>query len=185
MSIDPRQTEQAAVHEIFIHLDGRPPARTMAGATETIAEVLVRAGVPASASHTVFVGEPLEDANDLDGAEHPGDLAHPVVLAVTIAELAIGRVGHLHCRRHPHVQVRVNFEHRHHEHKFSAAVKLRRVRHWALDVFELKGSDAEKLVLQICGSDERPAATSRLGEYARSDDCGVCFDLVFPHRVEG
>jgi len=129
------------------------------------------------------------------GARHPGVIdallfieeeEAPIENAVCVKDRA-GPTGlkiHLHhCR---HVEVTVAFNGVQVERRFSPASTVARVKHWAAaDKFGMSPEEAGEHVLQVAGKHDRPAPGTHIGTLTDGRVCGVAFDLVPDHRING
>jgi hypothetical protein len=91
----------------------------------------------------------------------------------------------LHISRCRKIAVTVHFLDKAAVEKFPPGARVRKVKAWAIEEFELEKRDAAEHVLQICGSSRRPAGDTPLNELASKADCSLCFDFVPEKRVEG
>ena len=91
-----------------------------------------------------------------------------------------------HVHRCHHVEVAVTFNAETVHHRFAPATTVARVKHWAAEhKFHMSSEDASEHVLQISGSQDRPAPGTHIGALATCPKCHVAFDLVPDHRVNG
>lgn len=130
---------------------------------------LANAGIPVSPELFVFIDEAEAPIGREDTCPVPG-IKHGARVNVT------------RCR---HIQTTVNFLERTVNRKFSPGTRVRRVKAWALDEFNLSHKDGAEHVLQICNSTERPSSDTSLQALVHDGNCSVCFDLVPEKRVEG
>ena len=93
-----------------------------------------------------------------------------------------GRLHVSHCRT---VEVTVHYVEKSLEEKFPPGLRLRAVKAWAVDHFELDTKDAAEHVLKLCDSGTVPTSDTPLHELVDKDSCSACFDLVPERRVEG
>jgi hypothetical protein len=95
-----------------------------------------------------------------------------------------GVKAHLHRCRHIEVAVTFNGETVHH--RFGPGTTVARVKRWAAeDKFGMTPEEASEHVLQIAGTQDRPAPGTHLGALAKSPNCRLAFDLVPDQRVNG
>lgn len=147
-----------ALHEAHLKLplDGR-----------SLRESLEKAGIDFSADSLIF----------LDEDDDPTDLT------ARLQELKAGTRVHIStCRR---VQVTVNFLDKTITNQFPPGTRVKRVKEWAAKSLEVRPTDAAEHVLQLCGSQTRPAADTPLNELTDRCGCSVCFEFVPDKRVEG
>jgi hypothetical protein len=96
---------------------------------------------------------------------------------------AAGAKLHLHrCRQ---VEVAVTFVVDTQRHKFAPAATVARVKAWAARKFGMTEDEAGEHVLQISGTQERPAPGTHIGTLASCPDCRIRFDLVPDQRING
>jgi hypothetical protein len=97
---------------------------------------------------------------------------------------AAGVKMHLHrCR---HMQVEVTFAGETVHHKFAPGATVARIKVWAaVSKFGMTEEDAGEHMLQIAGTQERPAPGTHVGTLTSCPDCRVHFDLVPDERVNG
>lgn len=106
------------------------------------------------------------------------------ILAVREHAGACGIKAHLHrCR---HVEVAVTFNGETVEHRFGPGTTVARVKRWAAEnEFRMSRDDASEHVLQLAGTQDRPAPGTHLGALAACPQCRVAFQLVPDERVNG
>ena len=91
-----------------------------------------------------------------------------------------------HVHRCKHIAVSVTFGGETVERRFSPATTIARVKRWAAEnEFGMTAEDAGEHVLQIKGSNERPAPGTHLGALAVFPACQLAFDLVPDQRING
>ncbi len=176
------EREQGVV--AYVHCHGRDAVVVDVQVGETVADVLRRAQV-ATADCYVFVGEStsaLEEPGEVDDAE---DAMEPVAVERQLQEFVSGGHVHVHCHRCRRIGVTVNYQSESKKHRFAPAIRVETVLAWAKRKFHLTDPDADKLLLQVCQSDQRPRPTQHLGEIVAPGACAICFDLVPHHKVEG
>jgi hypothetical protein len=120
-----------------------------------------------------------ETAIFIDEAEMPHDLTP----AAPVAGIKHG--SHVHVTKCKKIDVTVNYLDGTATHKFAPGARVRRVKAWAVDKFNLTPHDAAEHVLQMCGTTRRPASDTPLNELTDGKTCAICFDLVPEKRVEG
>ncbi len=164
---------------VFLQTPGRSVALD-ASATESLAELLARSG-PNEAGH-LFAGESTPGA-ETDEAE--ADESAELVPTTRVGDLAAG--GHLYLHHHPcrRIKVTVNYGARQAKRAFLPSARVSTVLNWAKRRFGLTDIDADKLLLQICQTHDRPRPNQFLGELAHGGECALCFDLVPDVKVEG
>ncbi len=86
------------------------------------------------------------------------------------------------CRK---IKVTVHYLEKTEENTFAPGVRIKKVKAWAVEKFELSHHDAAEHVLQLCNSTDRPATDTLLRELTNAPVCTVCVDLVPEKRVEG
>ena len=114
------------------------------------------------------------------------DAEEPVSDEVTLAACAqrTGIKAHVHrCRK---IDVTVTFNGRAVEKKFGPGTTVARVKHWAaVERFGMTPEEAGEHVLQISGSQTRPAPGTHIGALTNPPACRLAFDLVPDQRVNG
>jgi hypothetical protein len=116
----------------------------------------------------------LEDADDaVDAAARLGEHAGKNGLKV-----------HLHrCRK---VEALVTFNGRTVDRQFQPSATVARVKKWAAEKeFGMTPEEAGEHVLQLVGTQDRPAPGTHLGSLTAHPGCRVSFDLVPNERVNG
>ena len=109
----------------------------------------------------------------------------PLLRHVPLVESGVRHGSRLHLSQHHEVEVEVYFMHRVAHHRFSPGSRIRRVKDWAVQNFEMAGNDAIEHVLQLHGTADVPSPATPLGTLLHEHHCKVTFDLVPPKRVEG
>jgi hypothetical protein len=85
-----------------------------------------------------------------------------------------------------HVEVAVTFNGETVHHRFGPGTTVARVKRWAAErKFGMSEGEATEHVLQLAGTQERPAPGTHLGTFATCPHCQVAFDLVPDQRVNG
>jgi hypothetical protein len=116
----------------------------------------------------------------LEDSDEPVDETH---LAREHAGSA-GIKAHLHRCRHIEVAVTFNGETVHH--RFGPGATVARVKRWAAEhKFGMTPEEASEHVLQIAGTQDRPAPGTHLGALTACPHCRLAFDLVPDQRVNG
>lgn len=169
---------------VFVHCHGREARAFDANPEETLADVLGRAQVLLDGMH-VFVGESVSALTDTSDADDREDTMEPVQAHSKVREFASGGHIHVHCHRCRRIAVTVNYQSGSKKHRFSPATRVETILAWAKKRFHLTDADADKLLLQMCGTNSRPRPTQHLGEIVADGTCAACFDLVFDQKVEG
>jgi hypothetical protein len=97
---------------------------------------------------------------------------------------ATGLKLHVHrCRR---IDVTVTFNNDTVERKFAPGTTVARVKRWAAEQkFKMTPEEAGEHVLQIVGTQERPAPSAHIGTLTSHPACRIAFDLVPNERVNG
>jgi hypothetical protein len=105
---------------------------------------------------------------------------------LTIKELC-GRGGaKMHLHRCRHVEVAVSFAGETVHHRFAPGATVARIKHWAaVKKFGMSEEEAGEHLLQIAGTQDRPAPGTHVGTLVSCPDCRVRFDLVPDERVNG
>jgi len=95
-----------------------------------------------------------------------------------------GVKAHVHrCRR---VEVVVTFNGEAVDRSFGPGATIAKVKKWAAErKFEMSECDAGEHVLQITGTDERPAPGIHVGSLVACPKCRIEFDLVPDQRING
>jgi hypothetical protein len=166
--------------EVFVHSEGTKPRLLTASPTESLGELLIRAGIAGEGREFghVFVGECLEALDELPEVDNGQDTHAPADLTNSLEQLDLRHHKHLHCHRCRHVAVEVNYNNKTKRHRFSPATTIAVVTKWSLKKFELTDSAAADYVLRICGGPEQPRPNEHLGELVKAPDCRICFDIV-------
>jgi hypothetical protein len=116
----------------------------------------------------------------LDDEEEPAGLSNLVDAGAKSGSIKV----HLHrCRR---VDVAVTFNNRTVNHAFAPSATIARIKRWAAEKqFGMTPEEAGEHVLQLAGSQDRPAPGVHVGTLASHPTCRVAFDLVPNERVNG
>ena len=95
-----------------------------------------------------------------------------------------GIKAHLHrCRK---IDASVTFNAKTVQHRFAPGTTVARVKRWAAqDKFGMTPEEASEHVLQIAGTQNRPAPGTHLGALTSAPNCRLAFDLVPDQRVNG
>jgi hypothetical protein len=114
------------------------------------------------------------------------DSEEPIGEAILVRDHT-GRAGvKVHVHRCRHVEVAVSFNNETVKHRFSPAITVARVKHWAaVTKFKMTEAEASEHVLQIVGTHDRPAPGTHLGTLAKCPQCSLAFSLVPDQRVNG
>ena len=91
----------------------------------------------------------------------------------------------VHVSRCRQIEVTVHYLDKTANHRFAPGMRVRAVKAWTAQHFQVGPKDAAEHVLQICGSTERPSSDTPLHQLVRAHDCALCFDFVPEKRVEG
>ena len=97
---------------------------------------------------------------------------------------AAGIKAHLHrCHK---IDVSVTFNAKTVQHRFAPGATVSRVKRWAAeDKFGMTAEEASEHVLQIAGTQNRPAPGTHLGALTSTPNCKLAFDFVPDQRVNG
>lgn len=163
--------------ELFIHRHAQKPTRVSADTAQRLRDVLSTAGA-ASVDEFIFVGECAQSLEASDPTADSADTHPPVDQDLTLADLEIHNHEHIHCDRCRHISVAVNFSSDTVDHTFSPATTIAVVTTWAKKRLKLDDAASANLVLQLCGTSNRPRPTEHVGEVVKTDQCELCFDLV-------
>ena len=114
------------------------------------------------------------------------DHEQPLEDHLTMRELC-GPAGiKLHLHRCRHVEVGVTFAGETVHHRFAPGTTVVRIKHWAaVNKFHMTEDQAGEHVLQITGTQDRPAPGMHVGTLASCPECRVRFDLVPDERING
>jgi hypothetical protein len=105
---------------------------------------------------------------------------------LVIKELCGSAGAKMHLHRCRHVEVAVTFAGETVHHRTSPAATVARIKHWAaVTKFGMTEEEAGEHLLQIAGTQDRPAPGTHVGTLASCPDCRVGFDLVPDERVNG
>ena len=98
-----------------------------------------------------------------------------------------GRAGlKIHLHRCRHIEAVINFNGDTVRHRFGPGTTVARAKSWAAErAFGMSPLEAGEHVLQISGTQERPAPGVHLGALASCPACSTAFDLVPHERVNG
>lgn len=170
--------------DVFLHLERARPMVTSARPGDRLGDVLSQAGLRCEPGVNVFAGECIDALTDatLDGGE---DAQEPCQVDGTLDQLGLSKGGPVVCHRCKRVAVSVNYQSGTKHRRFSPSATILTVTKWALRAFHLADQDAAKMVLQVCGTQQRPLLTLHVGELVAHPDCSVCFDLVPDLKIEG
>lgn len=103
-----------------------------------------------------------------------------------IGDHAGGAGVKIHAHRCRHILSAINFNGDTVRHRFGPGTTVARARNWAAErQFGMTPSEAAEHVLQLSGTQDRPAPGAHLGALASSPTCIVTFDLVPNERVNG
>lgn len=163
-----------ASFEFFLHGKNQPQV-IAANAGETLKEVLTRLDALPGEGQFVFVGE-AEDAVHNPDAEADGH--EPANIDLSLEQLELRKLKHVHTRAVHRVQVTVHFNGAHHKRRFSPATTIATVTAWAKNRFHVDPSGGADLVLALLPSKEIPRADVHLGELLKPGTDTLEFDLV-------
>jgi hypothetical protein len=157
---------------VFIQLDG-VGALTEAAVPERatgaqLYDVLASLGISTDDAMFVFVGD--DDEPIKRGDKQPLGIVAGALLHVT------------HCRK---IKVTAHFLERSADAHFAPGARVKAIKAWATDKFEMADADAAEHVLEICDSKTRPTTDSSLQQLTDGKRCSVCFNLVPDKRIEG
>jgi len=168
--------------EVFIFTSGSKGIEVKARPTDTLLEVLKRAGVSVESDIAAFIAQDAHGSDDaeMDEAAHEGQGLHK-----TLGELCVrrgGRIVHSHCRW---VEVTVNYQADSFKRRFRPSARVGRVLRWVVTKeLHLKEEDFDVIKLKLCdGPDVRNDI--RLAELLKHQSCSICFDLILTPRVQG
>jgi hypothetical protein len=92
----------------------------------------------------------------------------------------------MHLHRCRHVAVAVTFASETEHHRFAPGATVARIKTWAaVTKFGMTEEEAGEHLLQISGTQDRPAPGTHVGTLASRPDCRVHFDLVPDERING
>lgn len=170
----------------FVHAEGRPAKAVRALATDSVAEIVGRAGVQLTPGLNIFLGEcvdALREPHEIDD----GDDSHAPLGDHQHSPHSQGHHvgGHIHCHRCHRVRVVVTYNGQDKRHRFSPATTVETVRLWAIKKFRLSDVDAETLILMVCGVAKPPQVTAHLGELLAAESDQLHFELVPDQRING
>ncbi len=169
--------------QVFVSKSGvgdGPPVR--ARATDTLGEVLARAGVAGGEGMLAFFPTDAhgDEDDEREDDEHGGEK-----LSMTLAALGIGRGARIVCSCCRRVAVTIQYQQDSVEHRFQPSARVRRVLRWARRHWKLEGEDAETLKLRLCGSEDDLKLNTRLAELLTLGSCSLCVELVPGPKVNG
>ena len=167
--------------EIFLHVPGKRPTVVAAEPTETLRALLSRVDIGKDAAHDilVFVGE-------CDHALTEGEDSHkPADLDLTLADLEVDKLQHVHCSRCPEIDTFIHFSGKELNRKFSPATTVEAATRWARNNLRLDGAAASEFVLQLSGAQEMPRSSQHLGELVQGGECKLSFELVKEMTPQG
>jgi len=114
------------------------------------------------------------------------DHENPLEDHVILGELCGAGGAKLHLHRCRHVGVTVTFAGKTVECRFAPGATVARIKHWAaVKQFGMTEEEAGEHVLQIAGTQDRPAPGTHVGALASCPECSVRFDLVPDQRING
>lgn len=158
---------------LFVQVHGKPGLHELELAeAATLGELhaaLEKLGIKVDAETFVFIDEAEQHESG-----HHGD--------------RLPRLKHgcrIHVSRCKQIETTVHYLDKTAKHRFAPGTRVRAVKAWAAQHFEVSPKDAAEHVLQLCGSTERPSSDTPLHQLVHGHDCAVCFDFVPEKRVEG
>ncbi len=114
------------------------------------------------------------------------DQESPLEDHIVIKELCGSAGAKMHLHRCRHVEVTVSFAGETVHHRFAPGATVARIKHWAaVTMFGMTEEEAGEHLLQIAGTQDRPAPGTHIGTLASCPECRVRFDLVPNERVNG
>ena len=171
--------------DLIVHREGGVPQLVQARSDSRLKDALDQGAIGTDPALHVFVGESTVALAELPEVENGEDAHSPANMEQTLNALGIHGTGHIHCHRCLRVRVTVNYQNRSAHHRFSPAATIATTTRWARNKFHLDDIDADKLVLQICNSSDRPRGSQHLGDLVHAPACEICFDLVPELKIEG
>jgi hypothetical protein len=172
--------------EIFVHAEGRMPVPVKVLLNESLEDILKLAGIEPKAELNVFCGESVEALSQSAQAEGLEEDKHePVSMKQTLDKVEIGKPGHIHCHRCKKIKVTVNYKEKTVIRQFSPATRIQTITVWARKQFGLTDIDADKMILEIDSTNERPRQSQHVGELVNYPDCKIVFSLVPEHKEAG
>ena len=107
-------------------------------------------------------------------------------VTLSLVEAGFHHRCHVHVNRCRKADVKVTYNGTPKEHGFAAAVKVERVREWALSKkgFDIDPVDAAELFLVIGGTTTKVDLKEHIGSFVGAD-CQVSFDLISKPKTEG
>jgi len=114
------------------------------------------------------------------------DQETPLGEHIIISEVCFERTAKLHLHHCREIAVTVTFAGQTVHHKFGPAKTVGAVKNWAaIKKLGMTPAEAGEHLLQISGTQDRPAAGTHIGALTRAPVCSVKFDLVPDERVNG
>lgn len=163
--------------ELFLHFSGEKPKKVSAGHEERLIDVVAKSSINA-ADALVFVGEWTEALKEEIDVENGKDTHEPVNATQMLDQLKIRNHDHVHCHKCHRIATGINYGSQTKRHQFSPATTIEVITKWAKKKLKLDDAAAAELVLQICGTTDRPRPNQHLGELVGAGSCEICFDLV-------
>jgi len=169
--------------EVFVFPSGGKPIEVKARASDTLREVLARAGVKPDDEVAAFIAH--DEHGQDDDAERDEDEHAGKGLDKRLHELGLGRgcrIVHSACRW---VEVTVNYQDQSPHRRFRPSARVGRVLRWVVTKeLKLKEEDFDVIKLKLCdGHDVRN--DTRLAELLKHQTCALCFELVLKPRIQG
>lgn len=143
--------------------------------------------VPADATFADLI-KALAGKHGIDAATllFAEDGEEPVGPEAPLASAAHGGAVKVQAHRCKRINVFVTFNGRTVSDAFAPGTTVGRVKKWAAEKqFHMSPDEAGEHVLQIAGTQERPAPNTHVGSLATHPACRVAFDLVPNERVNG
>lgn len=167
--------------EVFVHLPGERPTVVPADPSETLRTLLSRleVGNDGADDILVFVGE-------CDHALTEGEDSHqPADLDLTLADLELDKLHHLHCSHCPEIDTLIHFSGKELNRKFSPATTVEVATRWARMNLRLDGAAGSEFVLRLSDAAEQLRPSEHLGELVQGGECKLSFELVKEMTPQG
>jgi hypothetical protein len=108
-----------------------------------------------------------------------------VDLGTSLGELGLKEHSHISCHTCKVITVAVFYNGEEVKKKFPPSALISFITRWAKKRLKLDDASAEKLVLQIAGTNERPRPDVRLGQLGTIQGCKIVFNLVAAELIQG
>jgi hypothetical protein len=162
--------------ELYVHTcDGVDPKLIKISEEATVEELIKK--IQATG---IAIGEPGEELLLLVENEE-----EPIGTGQKLCDRGVRHRHHVHCHRCRHVRVIVTYNSVDKEKTFSPSVLVKKVLKWAIDAFELKGADADKVLYLKDTPNVELLNEAHIGSYAKHSGCEVKVCLAPPVRVQG